>query len=180
MTPLAFWRNEKVEYKRGLNSAEIKTVVTVPTEEVIPFSARRRMAARSRKGSSMRRSRSVSQQIKGEMMIRHAEAGWDDETQPLGKVIDFVSNTEIERREFRLTCSTGTLPYRTNICLGVAYPARMLAPKLIEGEGRFRYQKVFGDDTYMAAGTLEIPVGGFKPEKSAKDNTYVSDISYIP
>lgn len=56
----------------------------------------------------------------------------------------------------------------------------MLAPKLIEGEGRFRYQKVFGDDTYMAAGTLEIPVGGFKPEKSAKDNTYVSDISYIP
>jgi centromere protein C len=59
--------------------------------------------------------------------------------------------------------------------LGVMYPARLLNPKVVDGEGHFRYQKVFGDDVYMASGILELPAGtGMKPEKSSKDNSYVS------
>jgi hypothetical protein len=50
-----------------------------------------------------------------------------------------------------------------------------LNPKIVDGEGYFKYQKVFGDDVYMASGMLELPaLTGFKPEKSSKDNAYVS------
>lgn len=37
----------------------------------------------------------------------------------------------------------------------------------------FKFQKVFGDASFVAAGMLEIPVGGEKPSKPTKDNTYV-------
>lgn len=57
----------------------------------------------------------------------------------------------------------------------MVFPARLLHPKIIQGEGFFKYQKVFGDDVFMASGVLELPSGhGFKPEKSSKDNSYVS------
>lgn len=37
----------------------------------------------------------------------------------------------------------------------------------------FKFQKVFGDASFVAAGMLEIPVGGEKPSKPTKDNTYL-------
>ena len=37
----------------------------------------------------------------------------------------------------------------------------------------FKFQKVFGDASFVAAGMLEIPVDGEKPSKPTKDNTYV-------
>lgn len=36
------------------------------------------------------------------------------------------------------------------------------------------FDKVFGDDDFIAAGQLIIPARGRKPSKAAKDNTYVS------
>ena len=35
------------------------------------------------------------------------------------------------------------------------------------------FDKIFGDDEFIAAGQLVIPPRGRKPSKAAKDNTYV-------
>ena len=35
------------------------------------------------------------------------------------------------------------------------------------------FDKIFGDDDFIAAGQLVIPPKGLKPSKAAKDNTYV-------
>ena len=35
------------------------------------------------------------------------------------------------------------------------------------------FDKIFGDDDFIAAGQLIIPPRGRKPSKAAKDNTYV-------
>ena len=40
------------------------------------------------------------------------------------------------------------------------------------------FDKIFGDDDFIAAGQLIIPPRGRKPSKAAKDNTYVSSLSY--
>ena len=40
-------------------------------------------------------------------------------------------------------------------------------------EQDFKFQKIFGDGEFIAAGQLIIPVGGKKPNKGTKDNTYV-------
>jgi centromere protein C len=37
----------------------------------------------------------------------------------------------------------------------------------------FRYQKVFGEDQFIASGVVYIPVGSSKPAKQSKDNSYV-------
>jgi centromere protein C len=37
----------------------------------------------------------------------------------------------------------------------------------------FKYQKVFGEDQFIASGVVYIPVGGSKPSKQSKDNSYV-------
>lgn len=55
---------------------------------------------------------------------------------------------------------------------GVALPTSRLDPKEVAGSG-FRYQKVFGEDQFIAAGVVYIPVGGSKPGKHSKDNSYV-------
>jgi centromere protein C len=39
------------------------------------------------------------------------------------------------------------------------------------------YQKVFGEDQFIAAGVVFIPVGGKKPGKHSKDNSYVRRLS---
>ena len=51
----------------------------------------------------------------------------------------------------------------------------MLAPKEVEG-AQFKYQKVFGEDQFIAGGVVYIPVGGDKPGKFSKDNAYVSKL----
>lgn len=37
----------------------------------------------------------------------------------------------------------------------------------------YAFQKVFMDGDFVAGGILEIPVGGAKPSKPARDNTYI-------
>jgi len=57
--------------------------------------------------------------------------------------------------------------------IGIAFPKSLLEPKNVLG-GEFKYQKVFGEDQFIAAGVVFIPVGGSKPGKYSKDNSYVS------
>jgi centromere protein C len=40
------------------------------------------------------------------------------------------------------------------------------------------FDKIFGDDDFIAAGQLIIPPKGRKPSKAAKDNTYVKLLSH--
>lgn len=84
---------------------------------------------------------------------RHPEEGWDEATDPHGMVWDVERQSEVERR--------------------IACPISQVRPKTAINSD-FAFEKVFGVDDYMAAGILEIPVGGGKPSKPTKDNNYVS------
>lgn len=55
---------------------------------------------------------------------------------------------------------------------GVAFTSKMVTPKPA-ANNEFMFQKIFGDGDFIAAGQLIIPVGGKKPSKGTKDNTYV-------
>lgn len=56
--------------------------------------------------------------------------------------------------------------------LGLAFPAKHIDPEPTNGGG-FAFEKLFGDDDFIASGVITFPVGGKKPKKSTKDNTYV-------
>lgn len=84
---------------------------------------------------------------------QHPEDGWDDDTDPHGRVWDQDRGDEVERR--------------------IACPKNQVRTKQAVNSP-FAFEKVFGVDDYMAAGILEIPVGGSKPTKPTKDNNYVS------
>ena len=49
----------------------------------------------------------------------------------------------------------------------------MVEPRQV-GNNNWSFDKIFGDDEFIAAGQLIIPPKGRKPSKAAKDNTYVS------
>lgn len=49
-----------------------------------------------------------------------------------------------------------------------------------DGPDMFRFQKIFMDEDYVAAGVLVLPPGSIKPRKSSKDNTYVRCLWYVP
>lgn len=63
----------------------------------------------------------------------------------------------------------------------------MVEPKMA-ADLNWSFDKIFGDDEFLAAGQLVIPPKGRKPTKAAKDNTYVclfffitfSILNYIP
>lgn len=55
---------------------------------------------------------------------------------------------------------------------GIAYPKRLLNPSIVSS-GDFKYQKIFGEDQFVASGVVYIPVKSSKPAKSSKDNSYV-------
>ena len=64
---------------------------------------------------------------------------------------------------------------------GIAFPFAHLQPRDVMGPDEnvlsFKYQKVFGEDQFMAAGVVFVPVGGEKPGKDSRDNSYVRDLS---
>jgi len=55
---------------------------------------------------------------------------------------------------------------------GVTFTAKMVEPKVVMNSN-YKFQKIFGDGDFIAAGQLVIPPGEQKPAKFAKDNTYV-------
>ena len=65
------------------------------------------------------------------------------------------------------------------LIVGIAYPQSRLTPKQVKG-APFFYQKVFGEETFVAGGIVQIPIGGSKPAKPAKDNAYVSNCQRVP
>jgi centromere protein C len=99
IAPLAHWRNEKVEYRKGEFGTEISGVVHVPVEPVVPYTVKRtRARSGSVKPGSSARGNGGGRGGRGGG-IEHPEAGWDDMTTPLGKVIDFETGLETERRK---------------------------------------------------------------------------------
>jgi len=57
-------------------------------------------------------------------------------------------------------------------------PASKLRPKPVLDSG-FKYEKVFGDGKFIASGVVYIPVGKMKPNKPAKDNSYVRTLGLL-
>ncbi|KII88134.1 hypothetical protein PLICRDRAFT_110586, partial [Plicaturopsis crispa FD-325 SS-3] len=80
------------------------------------------------------------------------EEGMDAATNPKGRVLDYVTHIEVDRR--------------------IAFTASMVQPRPAANSA-WSFQKVLGDDDFIAAGQLVIPPKVRKPTKSAKDNTYV-------
>ncbi|ORX35333.1 Mif2/CENP-C like-domain-containing protein [Kockovaella imperatae] len=145
--PLKYWLGEHFEYTRGQYQPVITEVVHVPEVPVESLGAKKKQRrARSR---SAKPTRDDSSEPVGRFGI---EDGWDADTEPYGLVQDFVSQKEQQRR--------------------IAYPRHRLEPQPVAG-GTFKYQKVFGEDLFIAGGVLYVPVGGMKPGKFSKDNAYI-------
>nr|QEP49722.1 centromere protein 3 [Inonotus obliquus] len=148
--PLEWWRLEKVVLGRRDNGYSvipvIKEIIRIPREFQEPLGAKRH---RSKPRS---RSKTVQHAEDQEVVVFNPEEGWDDQTDPHGVVLDFTSGQEVQRR--------------------LAFTARLMDPKPAANND-FYYQKVFGDGEFIAAGQLVLPVGGRKPSKGTKDNTYI-------
>ena len=86
------------------------------------------------------------------MALRPPEEGWDEDTDPYGRVVDADQGTEVTMR--------------------IACTAKGIRPRPAFNQ-KFSYEKVFGVGDFMAAGVLVIPQGGEKPTKPSKDNNYV-------
>ncbi|KDR73744.1 hypothetical protein GALMADRAFT_251561 [Galerina marginata CBS 339.88] len=155
--PLEYWRGEKVVYGRTEHSGPvlvppIREIRRIPKDETIPLGAKRK------RGSTRARSRSRQAvdpdeyDVPPPLPVVNPEEGWDDETQALCTVLHFTTKEEVERR--------------------IAWTAKMVEPKLA-ADRNWSFDKIFGDDDFIAAGQLIIPPRGRKPSKAAKDNTYV-------
>ncbi|KAJ7456533.1 Mif2/CENP-C like-domain-containing protein [Mycena latifolia] len=154
--PLEFWRGEKVVFGAREEGQprlvpHIKEIVRIPKEAP----ALRRAAPKRKRGQT--RASQTPQIVEREVTIEvpvlgDPEVGWDDDTNPEAIVLDYRSNKPVMRR--------------------VAFTAAMFKPTTAAG-GAWKFQKIFGDGDFMAAGQLLIPVNGRKPGKGTKDNTYI-------
>ncbi|TFK46651.1 hypothetical protein OE88DRAFT_1707180 [Heliocybe sulcata] len=152
--PLDWWRCEKVVYGRRENGVtfvpHIKEIIRLPKEPVKLLGAAGRKGGK-RRAASRAKSGTAEPELE-EVPNPNPEEGWDDQTDPKGMIVDYITRQEVERR--------------------VAFTARMLEPKAAANND-FYFQRVFGDGEFMAAGHLIIPPKKSKPSKATKDNTYV-------
>ncbi|KAH7929654.1 hypothetical protein BV22DRAFT_1002305 [Leucogyrophana mollusca] len=142
--PLEYWRQEKVVY--GRRESGVTLVPQIKEIIRVPQEPPVPLGKHQRK-----RKRSAPPRSKSKV-VDNPEEGWDDETPTNGVVLDFLSGEEVKRR--------------------VAFTAKLVQPRPA-GNNDWRFQKVFGDGTFVAAGQLKIPPKAMKPTKSTKDNTYV-------
>lgn len=150
MRPLEWWRGERVEYARGEYQAVIKSVVHIPPPE-----PKKPARAKPRGGSRARTGRSASRSVRARSETAPVEEGWDDSTKENALVCEYPSGREVSRR--------------------VALPRSRVNPKTVVGpDFEFQYEKIFGEEKFIASGIVEIPVGGSKPAKPSRDNAYVS------
>ncbi|KAF8593606.1 hypothetical protein BDV93DRAFT_529787, partial [Ceratobasidium sp. AG-I] len=157
-SPLEWWRNEKFVYGRSPDPEEgpllvplIKAIERPPKPDPIHLGAARH---RGKKRGVKVKKEDPDELLDGEGVFggpRTAEDGLDDETEELGVVLDYATQREVERR--------------------IAFPGARV--EFTPTEGPFHFQKIFGDSDFFAAGLMKIPVGGRKPNKSSKENTYV-------
>ena len=92
--PLKYWLGERFEYQRGQFQPAITEVVHIPDEPSESFAAKRKRAGRSRSAKSG--GRGSTEETAGRWGL---EDGWDEETEPVGVVQDFITDKEIQRRE---------------------------------------------------------------------------------
>ncbi|KDN35557.1 hypothetical protein RSAG8_11472, partial [Rhizoctonia solani AG-8 WAC10335] len=158
-SPLEWWRGEKFVYGRSPDPEE--GPLLVPLIKAIERPPKPPTAALSKKGG-----RKGGRKIKvkkeeeqegvelGEGVFgapRTQEDGMDEDTEELGVVIDYTTQREVERR--------------------IAFPGARV--DFSPSDGPFSFQKIFGDSDFFAAGVMKIPVGGKKPNKPSKENTFV-------
>ncbi|ESK84035.1 centromeric dna binding protein [Moniliophthora roreri MCA 2997] len=150
--PLQYWRNEKVIYGRPSHKdgqilvPHIKEIVRIPEEPVEPLSKKRKRTTKSRSrppDSGQAQSRDPND---------FPEKGWDDDTMERGQVIDWRTRELVEKR---LACLSKNVTFQE------------------ASNSAWQFQKIFGDEQFIAAGQLVIPEKGRKPSKPTRDNTYV-------
>ncbi|KAK7047302.1 mitotic fidelity of chromosome transmission-related protein [Paramarasmius palmivorus] len=151
--PLQYWRNEKVVYGRPKTQKgqilvpHIKEIIRIPEDPVEPFSKKRKRSTRSRS-----RVPAASATPAPHDPDDFPEKGWDDDTSERGLVIDWRTKELVEKR--------------------IACLAKNVSPQQANNS-EWLFQKIFGDEQFIAAGQLVIPVDARKPNKTTKDNTYV-------
>ncbi|KAF8625576.1 hypothetical protein AX15_005298 [Amanita polypyramis BW_CC] len=147
--PLEWWRGERYIYGRGESKGPIlvppvKEIMRIPKEPVVPLGTKRKR--------SSARGRSKSKAIEQPPVMYNPEEGWDDSTSDTCVVLDYPSGKEKLRQ--------------------IGFTASMYDPKMA-ANNEWKYQRIFGDNEFIAAGQLSIPVAGRKPSKTSKDNTYI-------
>ncbi|EKM55234.1 uncharacterized protein PHACADRAFT_255701 [Phanerochaete carnosa HHB-10118-sp] len=147
--PLDWWRCEKVVYGRRESGQQlvptIKEIRRIPKEETQPLGAKHK---RRRKPPSKGKPAEEDELP----IFWNPEEGWDDETNPIATAIDYVTQQEIEAR--------------------VAFTTKMVSLR-DAANANFKFQKMFSDGSFLAAGQLLIPPNGSKPTKSTKDNSFI-------
>jgi centromere protein C len=175
LAPLKFWLGEKLEYdtwKPGKSTV-------VPTILGVRRVPEHHESLQRKKRRSRQQSRSKSRRLQTEEPESDAEVviykDWDIDTDPKVNVVDYETGEMVEKRESillpRLLLALANTEYAV-----VAFTKAMVVPKFT-AKAHFKYQRIFSDERFFAAGQLVIPKGGEKPKKSSKDNTYVSLVS---
>ncbi|GAA6037116.1 hypothetical protein JCM8097_008743 [Rhodosporidiobolus ruineniae] len=152
LEPLAYWRNERVVYKRRASGVGMNAIIRVPTEEPAPLTKagkKRGQKPSSTAASSSKKPRSRTTHVKNEP---NPEDGCDDMTDPDGVVWSWEGNAETTRR--------------------IAFTAKMIDPKPTF-DNKYSFQKIYQELDYLAGGIMVIPPGGKKAKKPSKDNSYV-------
>lgn len=99
-SPLAYWRLEKVVYGRPGSGTclvpSIREIHRIPEVKPEPLGAKRRRGV-TRKKSTRNSATAEPEQV----LVYDPEEGWDDETDPHCKVLEYGENgQEVERREW--------------------------------------------------------------------------------
>ncbi|KAH7107638.1 Mif2/CENP-C like-domain-containing protein [Auriculariales sp. MPI-PUGE-AT-0066] len=155
--PLDFWRLEKVVYGRPDQGQAVVPVIkeVIRRPETPPKTRPRGKPAKAAaKKSKSKKSKTDDTDVSGserDATPSH-EKGLDDHTDPNGEVRDYITGDVVRRR--------------------VAVTKHMVQTKAAERDD-FRFQKMFGEAEFFAAGQLYIPVGKKKPVKPSRDNAYV-------
>ncbi|CAL1705436.1 unnamed protein product [Somion occarium] len=143
--PLEYWRMEKVVYGRPEHG---KAVLPVVKEILrVPKENPKPLGAKKK-----RRTRAKSQTAEIAEDAYNPEEGWDEGTKSYGMVWSVTKNEEVNKRVVHLQGD--------------------FKPRPATGGG-FEFEKIFGDETFIAAGQIKIAPKQSKPTKSTKDNTFV-------
>ncbi|KAH7313239.1 Mif2/CENP-C like-domain-containing protein [Rhizoctonia solani] len=158
-SPLEWWRGEKFVYGRSPDPEE--GPLLVPLIKAIERPPKPPTVALTKKGQKKggRRIKFKKEEEQEEVELgggvfgapRTEEDGMDEETEELGIVMDYATGREVERR--------------------IAFPGARV--DFNPTDGPFCFQKIFGDSDFFAAGVMKIPVGGRKPNRPSKENTFV-------
>ncbi|WFD21176.1 mitotic fidelity of chromosome transmission- protein [Malassezia caprae] len=174
IAPLDWWRGERALYGRpeepseagapaGLVAPVLKEVIRVPRAPGEgTFSGMRRFRIKPPVYVPSDRPPTYAESVDESddetadasrigMALRPPEEGWDEDTDPYGRVVDADQGTEVTMR--------------------IACTAKGIRPRPAFNQ-KFSYEKIFGVGDFMAAGVLVIPQGGEKPTKPSKDNNY--------